>query len=287
MRVCEQVGPTCLSEQTHKPCRKCGGADRYERNSMNKICNRAKAKAYQAASRYLKVAAPPSAKLMRKPCRKCGAIDRSELDARCKTCARTKAKAHRASAEMMRKPCIKCGAIDRYKNGRCRPCTKAYQKLHAPTTTRESVDLMRKPCIKCGAIDRYETGNCRPCGKAIQEAWAFRNADIIKAKKRDRHKADPEKKRLVARRYYERNKESILAKDREFYALNSKRIIARCMRWYAKNARYVVAKNNAWSKTNPERTAAYKMRHDRKMMLLKRLGQLTLLQQMIFKETQA
>ena len=77
------------------------------------------------------------------------------------------------------------------------------------------------------------------------------------------------------------------AKDREFYALNSKRIIARHMRWYAKNARYVVAMNNAWSKANPERTAAYSLRHYRKMMLLKSLGQLTLLQHIISQDSPA
>ena len=64
-----------------KPCRKCGGTERYERNGDCKSCCRARAK----ASRLETPRKRPNQDLLSKPCLKCGTSNRCDWG-NCITC---------------------------------------------------------------------------------------------------------------------------------------------------------------------------------------------------------
>ena len=94
-----------------------------------------------------------------------------------------------------------------------------------------------KPCIKCGSTDRYKTGDCKPCASLIKKAWAERNKESLK-----------EKRKI----YYENNKESIAKKNKEYNLENKEKRRIYDKQYREENAEYTTNRNKDYRENNKE-----------------------------------
>lgn len=108
---------------------------------------------------------------------------------------------------------------------------------------------MQKKCEKCEAMFEAVRSSARFCSKPCSyAAWAQVNAD----------------KRATSRsRYYEKNREDVIARGAEWAAENRERSREIKRAYYERNREKVIARSTEFAKQNPEIANAYKAKHEK------------------------
>lgn len=108
---------------------------------------------------------------------------------------------------------------------------------------------MEKKCEKCGTMFEAVHTDTRFCSKTCSyAAWALTNAA---------------KRAASQSRYYEKNKEEVLARGAEWVKENRERTREIKRKHYALNRDKIIARSAAFQQANPELANSYKAKHEK------------------------
>lgn len=115
-----------------------------------------------------------------------------------------------------------------------------------------------KRCSKCGEVKALEEfrrearnkdgrcSSCKMCARAPEKKYYEENRETVLAKRK---------------RYYEENRETVLAKQKRYREENPERVRARRKRYYKKNRETVLARGKRYCEDNPESVRARQERY--------------------------
>jgi len=112
-----------------------------------------------------------------------------------------------------------------------------------------------KTCSKCGiekeVSEFYNKGRqCKLCKNEINKAYAAKNADLIRRKKREYAKKNKERIKDYKARYYQENRDSEVKKRKLYYQENKDIIIENVKEYYREHKEKVAVYNKKYQEAN-------------------------------------
>ena len=130
-------------------------------------------------------------------------------------------------AEKPIKPCKKCGSLEKTKDGKCRPCSIAYNRMYYA----KNADILN----------------------AQNRENRIINGDKIRADDRIKHALNPEKKHKSNKKWRMNNEEHLRDKNKKWYIENPERAKYNNEEWIKNNPEKKRESDKLWRDSNPER----------------------------------